>query len=103
VILKALVEEFIGFVQDEHLYVAGAEYAPSNHVKNPAGCSGDDVLAIFKFTYVFTNRGASDARVTLHIHVVTQCKNHGLDLSRKFAGGGEDERLRLAHGVVDRL
>lgn len=54
-VLEALVKKLIGLVQDEHLYVTGAEYAPSDHVKNAAGRSGDNVLAIFEFTYVFAN------------------------------------------------
>lgn len=41
--------------------------------------------------------------MTLNVHIVAQCKNHGLDLSRKFAGRGEDKCLCLAHGYVDRL
>lgn len=38
-ILKALVEELISLVQDEHFYVTRAEDTPSNHIEHPAGCS----------------------------------------------------------------
>ena len=102
-ILEALIEELVGLVQNEHLDVARAEGAPPNHVEDPAGCSRDDVLAIFEFTNVLTNRSAADARVTLHVHVVAQCEDNGLNLRREFAGGREDERLGLSHGDVDGL
>src|SRR6266849_2636408 len=58
------------------------------------------MLAIFQFTYVLANRGTTNARVTLNVHVVTQRKYHGLNLCRKFARRGEDESLRLAYGNV---
>ena len=102
-ILEALVEEFVGLVQDEHLDVARAEGAPPNHVEDPAGRPGDDVLPIFEFTYVLTDGSAADARVTLHVHVIAQREDDGLDLRREFAGGREDERLSLSDGDVDGL
>jgi len=102
-VLEAFIEEFIRLVQDEHLDIARAEGAPPNHVKHPAGSTRDDVLAVFEFTYVFTNGSASDTSVTLHVHVVAQRKYDGLDLGREFASGREDECLRLSHGDIDGL
>jgi hypothetical protein len=102
-ILEALVEELVGLVQDEHLDVARAEDAPPNHVEDPAGRPREDVLTIFEFTYVLADGSAADARVTLHVHVVAQGEDDGLDLRREFAGGGEDERLGLSDGDIDGL
>jgi hypothetical protein len=65
--------------------------------------SRDDVLAVFEFTYVLTDRGASDTSVTLHVHVVAQRKHNGLDLGCEFVGEREDECLRLSYGDIDGL
>ena len=54
-IFETLVEELIGLVQDKHLDVTHAEGAPPNRIKHPTRRPGDSVLAIFKFTYIFTN------------------------------------------------
>jgi len=102
-ILETLVEELVGLVQDEHFDVTRAERTPANHVEDPIGCPGDDVLAIFEFTNVFADRSVADARVTLYVHVVAQCEDNGLNLRCKFAGGREDDCLGLSHGDVDRL
>ena len=102
-ILEALVEELVGLVQDEHLDVARAEDAAPNHVEDLAGRPGEDVLAVFEFTYILADGSAADARVTLHVHIVAQSEDDGLDLRREFASGGEDERLGLSDGDVDGL
>jgi hypothetical protein len=51
-------------------YVAGKEYAPSNPVKTRPG-SSEFRDSVFEFTYVLTDRGASNARVTL-LHPVQE-------------------------------
>ena len=102
-IFETLVKELIGLVQDKHFDVARTEGAPPNHIKHPTGRPGDDVLAIFKFTYVFADRSAANACVTLYVHVVAQREDDGLDLRREFAGGRENECLGLSEGNVDGL
>jgi hypothetical protein len=102
-ILETFIEKFIRLVQDEHLDIARAECAPPNHVEHPAGSARDDVLAVFEFTYVFTDGRAANTRMALHVHVVAQREYDGLDLGREFTGGREDECLRLSHGDIDGL
>ena len=52
------------------------------------------MLTIIKFPDVFTNIGATNARMTLDTHIVTKRKNHlrGRESERKREGGRERER-----------
>lgn len=88
---ESAVEEFIGFIEDEHLDVAGSQVAPADHVRDSAWCSRDDVLAVIEFSNVFTNICPSDTSVTLDVHVVTEGHDNGLNLGCKFASRGKDK------------
>lgn len=88
---EAAVEELVGLVEDEHFDVRGLEVAATDHVGDATGRAGDDVLAVFELADVFADVGAADARVALHVHVVAEGHDDGLDLGCEFAGGGEDE------------
>lgn len=85
---ESSVEEFVGFVQDKHLDVAGAEVATTDHIGNTARRSRDDVLAIVELADVLADVGAANAGMALHVHVITKRKQHGLDLGRQFASWG---------------
>lgn len=61
------------------------------------------MLAVFEFTDVLANRRTTNASVTLHIHVVAQCKDDRLNLRGQFTCGGEDEGLGLPNRDVDGL
>lgn len=91
---EATVQQFVGFVEDEHLDLARTEVATSDHVGDTTGGARDDVLAKFEFADVFTNVGAADAGVALHVHVVAEGHDDRLNLGGEFAGGGEDEGYR---------
>ena len=53
--------------------------------KDPARCSGDDMLPIVQFPNVFSYVGSSNAGMALHTHIVPQSKHH---LGRGGRGGG---------------
>ncbi len=61
------------------------------------------MLAVFKFANVLADGRATNASVTLHIHVVAQSKDDRLDLGGQFTCGGEDEGLCLPNRDVDGL
>lgn len=100
---EALVQELVGLVEDEHLDVAGAQVAAADHVGDAARGARDDVLAVVELPDVLADVGAADAGVALHVHVVAEGHDDGLDLRGQLAGRGEHEGLRLAHGGVDHL
>jgi hypothetical protein len=85
------IEEFIGLIEYEHLDMASAEVATSDHVSHASWRTRDNMLAIIEFADVFANVCASNAGMTLDVHVVTESHNNILDLGRKFASGREDE------------
>lgn len=88
---ESAVKEFVGFIEDEHLDVTGAQVAPADHVCDSAWCSRDDVLTVIEFPDVFTNICSSNTSVTLDVHVVTEGHDNGLNLGCKFASRGKDK------------
>ena len=100
---ETLVEEFIGFIENQHLDVSGAKMAAANHIGNTTRSTGNNVLAIVELADILSNVGATNAGVALDVHVVSQSHHYALNLGRKFAGRGKDEGLCLADGGVDDL
>lgn len=100
---ESLVKEFVGFIEDEHLDVASAQVATSDHVGHTTGGSRDDVLAIVELADILAHVCASDTSMALHVHVVTKRHDNALNLGRQFSSGGEDKRLCLADSGIDDL
>lgn len=61
------------------------------------------MLAILEFPDVLSNGGASNASMTLHVHVVAKRKNNRLDLRCQLTSRREDQSLRLSNGDIDGL
>lgn len=102
-VFEASVEEFVGFIQNEHLDVARAEVATADHVKDSAWCSRDHMLSMVELANVFPDGGAANAGVALNIHVVSQGQHNGLDLGGQLSGGRKNESLRLSEANIDGL
>jgi hypothetical protein len=71
-LLETFVQHFIRLVENKHLYVTSAEVAAFDHVEHSTGCPRHDVLSVVQLPDVFTHVCASDTRVALDTHVVTQ-------------------------------
>lgn len=100
---ETLVEELIGFIENQHLDVSGAKMAAANHIGNTARGAGHNVLTIVELANILSNVGTTNASMALDVHVVSQRHDNALNLGRKFAGRGKDEGLGLADGGVDNL
>lgn len=93
-----------------------------DHVEYTTWSTGNDVLTCVEFSDVFSDRGSSDAGVTLNVHVVcrgvgvsvrrskcvqgmltSESENDGLNLSCEFSRGREDECLSFPERSVDGL
>lgn len=61
------------------------------------------MLTVFKFPDVLSNWSPSNTRVTLDIHIVTQSKDNGLDLSCQFTCRREHQCLGFPDSYVDGL
>ena len=61
------------------------------------------MLAVVQLADILTQIGASDAGVTLDVHVVPQGQNNLLDLDGQLPGGRQAEDLGLPDGRVDAL
>lgn len=85
-VFKTLVQKLICLVEYEHFDIPRPKAPPPNHVENPTRCTGYDMLPVLEFTNVLANGGASNTRVALHVHVITQGEKDRLDLSREFSG-----------------
>ena len=102
-VFETLVQQLVCFVKHEHLDVPRPKTSPPNHVENSSGCTRDDMLPVLEFTNIFTNGGAPNTRVALHVHVVSQGEDDRLNLSRELSGGRQNEGLGLPDGDVDGL
>ena len=70
--LLTFVQHFICLVENQHLYVASTEVATFDHVEHSTGCPRHNVLSVVQLPDVFADVCASDTRVALDTHVVTQ-------------------------------
>ena len=61
------------------------------------------MLSILELANVLADGGATNTRVALNVHVVSQREDNRLDLSCKFSGGRQDERLSLSNSDIDGL
>ena len=102
-VLETAGKHLVGLIKTDDAHVVCAKRAPVDHVVDAARGADDDLDALLELGHVLADVGAADASVALDVHVVAEREDDGLDLRRKFAGGGEHERLRLAHGDVDGL
>ena len=48
----------------------------SARTKHSSWCPGHNMLAVVKFSHVFTNVSTANTSMTLNIHVVAQCKDN---------------------------
>src|SRR5690242_11393918 len=83
-----------------YLDVLGSQVAPSNHVKDTARGTANNVLPIFELANILPNAGTTNACMALYIHVVSECKDDGLDLDGQFASRRQHKSLRLADRSV---
>lgn len=102
-ILETLVEQLIGFIENEHLDVFGSKSSSSDHVEHTAGSTGNDMLPIFELLDVLSDTGTTDTSVALHVHVITQSENYVLDLNGQFTRRRENESLAFSDRGIDRL
>lgn len=100
---ESLVEQLIGFVENQHLNVAGAQMSASDHVGDTTRGSRNDVLAVIQLADVLADVCSSDAGMTLHVHVVAESHDDALNLGGQLACWGEDEGLGFADGRIDDL
>ena len=75
-LLETLVQHLIGLVQHQLLDALDPQGATTDHVNHSTGGARDNVLLIVQLPDVLTKVGATNARMTLHIHVVPKCKHH---------------------------
>ena len=102
-ILEAFIQQFIGFVKYEHLDIPCSQTSPTNHVEDTPWSSRHNVLAIFQLPNILSDRGSTNASVTLYVHIVAQGKDNGLNLSRQFTRRRENKRLRFSDWDIDGL
>ena len=99
---RTFVEHLVCLVQDEHLDVSGAKVSSFDHVKHPPWRPGHNVLAVVQLADVFSDVCSSDARVTLHTHVVTQSQyNLGGEEGWSGEGGMGGERNKGGRGRIE--
>ena len=75
-LLETLVQHLIGLVQHQLLDALDPQGATTDHVNHSTGGARDNVLLIVQLPDVLTKVGATNARMTLHIHVVPKCQHH---------------------------
>lgn len=100
---ESLVEQLIGFVENQHLNVTSAQMPASNHVGNTTRGTGNDVLAVIQLPDVLADVCSSDTGMALHVHVVAESHDDALNLGGQLARWGEDECLGFADGRIDDL
>ena len=61
------------------------------------------MLPILELADVLADRRAANARVALHVHIVSEGQHDALDLRRKLARRTEHERLCLAQCCINGL
>ena len=88
---ETTVEQLVGFIQNEHLDVAGAQVAATDHVGDTSRSTRDDVLAVVELADVFADVGSTNACMALDIHVVAEGHDDGLNLSCQFTGGRQNK------------
>jgi hypothetical protein len=71
--------------------------------KDATGGAAHDLSAGLELAGVLADVGAADADVALDVHEAAERVDDLLDLGGQFAGGREDEGLRLLGGCVDAL
>ena len=75
-LLETLVQHLIGLVQHQLLDALDPQGATTDHVNHSTGGARDNVLLIVQLPDVLTKVGATNARMTLHIHAVPKCQLH---------------------------
>ena len=102
-VFETLIQQLVCLVKHEHLDIPRPEASPPDHIENSSGCTRYDVLPVLEFANILANGSTPNTRVALHVHVVSQSEDDGLDLSRKFSGRGQNECLSLSDSDVDGL
>lgn len=102
-VLETFVEEFVGFIEDEHLDVLGSKSSSSNHIEYSTGSTGNDVLPIFELLDILSDTGTTDTGVALNVHIISQRENDVLNLNGQFTSGREDQGLTFSDRRIDRL
>lgn len=100
---ESLVEQLVGFIEYQHLDMAGAQVAASDHVGDTSRGSRYDMLAVVQLADVLANVCSSNASMALHVHIVAQCHDDTLNLGCQLSCWGKDERLGFTDGSVDDL
>ena len=88
---ESSVQHLVSLVQNEQLDISRSQVASSNHVECTTRCTDDYMLTKVKFADILANVGATNADVSLDVHVVTQSENDFLDLLRQFTSRTENQ------------
>ena len=75
----------------------------SDHIKNSAGGSRNNMLSVVQLSDVLPEVGASNAGVALHVHVISQGKDNLLDLDGQLTSWWQTEHLCLSDCGVNAL
>ena len=93
-LLEPLVQHLISLVQHQHLDASCSQCPPPDHVEHTARSTTDHVLTIVQLPDVLAQVGASDAGVTLDVHVVSQRQDNLLNLNCQLSSGGQTQNLK---------
>ena len=88
-LLEPFVEHLVCLVEDQHLDSPCPQRPTPDHVEDTAWRARNHVLAVVQLPDVFAQVRATDARVALHVHVVSQGQHHLLNLDCQLSGGRE--------------
>ena len=88
-LLKPFVEHLVCLVEDQHLDAPCPQRPTPDHVEDAAWRAGNHVLAVVQLPDVLAQVRAADARVALHVHVVSQGQHHLLNLDCQLSCGRE--------------
>mmetsp|Transcript_14814 Transcript_14814/g.33881 ORF Transcript_14814/g.33881 Transcript_14814/m.33881 type:complete len:372 (+) Transcript_14814:233-1348(+) len=102
-LLETLREHLIRLVDHQHLDRARAQVAPPDHVEHAAWRARHRMHSRIQPADVLANALATNARMALHAHVVSERQHHLLRLLGQLACGRERKRLRLALRSVQAL
>jgi hypothetical protein len=70
---------------------------------DPAGCAHHDLGSLLQGLHVVANASAANACMAFNVHEVTNGDDNLLNLLRKLAGRGQNERLALLEVGVNLL
>jgi len=85
-LFEALVQHLVSLVQNQDLNIPSLQVPAVDHVNHSTRRARHNVLSVVQLLDVIAQRGAANARVTLHVHEVAQGKHYLLDLHGQLTG-----------------